>query len=287
MASTMANILITGATAGIGRVAALHLAARGHAVFASGRREDALGTLEKEGGGAIAGIAFDVTDEGAIAAARADIDRRTEGRGIDVLVNNAGYGQGGPLELLSDRQIRAQYETNVFGLLAVTRAFVPRMRERRAGRIVNIGSVAGSLALPFLGAYASTKHAVQGLTDSLRRELKPFGVHVSVVRPGAIRTEFGAGEAEGLRAFAGEQSPYKRSLDAFIAWHARLHPQAPEPIHVARAIEHAATAPRPRPYYVVPTSNYWILALQKLLPGSAVDAVLERVIGLPRRLAPG
>lgn len=281
----MARVLITGATAGIGRVTARHLAARGHLVFASGRREEALRALEAEAPGVV-GIPFDVTDEAAIAAARDQIDHRTEGRGVDALVNNAGFGQGGPLEMLSDRDIRAQYETNVFGLLAVTRAFLPRMRERGAGRVVNVGSVAGTVALPFLGAYASTKHAVQGLSDSLRRELKPFGVHVSVVRPGAIRTDFGFGEAEGLRACAGEDSPYRRPLSAFLPWHARLHPTAPEAIHVARAIEHAATARHPRPYYVVPLGNYWLLALQKLAPAVLLDAIVERVIGLPPRVGP-
>jgi len=280
----MATILVTGATAGIGRAAAFHLAERGHRVFASGRRQDALKALESEprAAGRITGVAFDVTDEDAVAAVRDRILAETEGHGLDALVNNAGYGQGGPLELVSDEELRAQYATNVFGLMNVTRAFLPQMRERGAGRIIHVGSVAGTFALPFLGAYASTKHAVQGLAEALRRELRPHGVHVSVVRPGAIRTEFGRTEAEGMRKHTGEGSPYRAQLEIFAPWHASLHPSAPEPHVVARAIEHAATAPRPRAYYVVPARNLGIVWLQKLLPARWQDWLMERIIGLHR-----
>ncbi len=276
----MARILITGATAGIGRVTALHLAALGHEVFASARRRDALEALASESGGRIRPLPFDVTDAASIQAAAKEIDECTAGYGIDALVNNAGYGQGGPLELVSDAELRAQYDTNVFGLLAVTRAFLPKMRERGSGRIVNVGSVAGSLALPFLGAYASTKHALQGLSESLRRELRPHGVQVVVIRPGAIRTGFGRVEAEGLGAYAGPGSPYRAQLERFMPWHARLHPTAPEPMAVARAIARAVGAARPRPYYVVPAHNLAAVWLQKLLPATWTDWILERVIGL-------
>jgi NAD(P)-dependent dehydrogenase (short-subunit alcohol dehydrogenase family) len=278
----MARILITGATAGIGRVTALHLAGRGHDVFASGRRREALESLEKEGGGRLRGLAFDVTDPAAITAAREEIDRQTSGSGLDVLVNNAGYGQGGPLEQLGDAELRAQYDTNVFGLMAVTRAFLPAMRARGAGRIVNVGSVAGTLALPFLGAYASTKHALQGLTDALRRELRPHGIQVCLIRPGAIRTGFGQGEAVGLERYAAEGEPYARQLRAFRRWHATLHPRAPEPITVARAIEHAAVAPRPRAVYVVPASSWGLIWMQRLVPTRWADRLIERVTGLDR-----
>ncbi len=276
----MAKVLITGATAGIGRETALHLANQGQEVFASGRREDALRSLEAESAGRIKGIAFDVTDPAAIDAARKQIEAETSGYGLDVLVNNAGYGQGGPLEQLSDAELRAQYDVNVFGLMAVTRAFLPQMRERGRGRIINVGSVAGSIALPFLGAYASTKHAVQGLSESLRRELRPHGVEVIVIRPGAIRTEFGQGEADGMEAFAGAESPYGQQVKTFMKWHGQLHPRAPKPSVVAEAIYHAATSRRPRPYYVVPLTNYGIIWLQKFLPTRWVDRVIETVTGL-------
>lgn len=277
----MSRILITGATAGIGREAALYLAHQGCEVFAAGRRTDALRSLEAESeGGKLRGLVLDVTDAVSIDAARERIFSETSGYGIDVLVNNAGYGQGGPLELVSDAELRAQYDTNVFGLMAVTRTFLPHMRERGSGRIVNVGSVAGTVALPFLGAYASTKHALQGLSDALRRELRPHGIHVSVIRPGAIRTEFGHTEQEGLAKYAQPGSPYQQQLDIFRRWHATLHPKAPKPIKVAQAIHAAATARRPRPYYVVPATNLGIVWMQKLLPTAWVDFVIDQVSGL-------
>lgn len=278
----MAKILITGATAGIGRVTALRLAAAGHEVFAAGRRKDALESLEAESGKKITGIPLDVTETSSVAAAAARVDEITDGYGLDVLVNNAGYGQGGPLELISDEELRAQYDTNVFGLMAVTRAFVPRMRARGRGRIINVGSVAGSLALPFLGAYASTKHAVQGLSEGLRRELRPFGVDVVVIRPGAIRTTFGRTEQVGLGKYATADSPYRADMKVFMKWHESLHPAAPDPVIVAKAIERAATISRPKPYYLMPSSTVAYVWLQKLLPTAWTDRILARAIGLRR-----
>src|SRR6185295_12953122 len=262
------------------RVTALHLARRGFRVLASGRRADALQTLVAEAGSGVEPVRMDVTDAASIAAARAEVDRLTAGRGLDALVNNAGYGQGGPLELLSDDELRAQYETNVFGLLRVTRAFVGPMRERRRGRIVHVGSVSGNLALPFLGAYASTKHALEALSDAMRLELRPFGVHVVLVKPGAIRTEFGETEKEGLRKYAGDGSPYAPLLRPFMAWHATFHPKAPGPEHVARAIERALTDATPRDRYFAPPRAAWLAFLRKTLPVRVGDTILLRLSGI-------
>jgi NAD(P)-dependent dehydrogenase (short-subunit alcohol dehydrogenase family) len=278
--ATKPTVLITGATRGIGRVTALHLAARGFRVFASGRGADALAALADESAGAVEGLPMAVTQPASVDAARAEVEQRTEGRGLDALVNNAGYGQGGPLEMIGDEGIRAQYETNVFGLLRVTRAFVGKMRERRSGRIVNVGSVAGHLALPFLGAYASTKHALEGLSDALRLELRPFGVHVVLVKPGAIHTEFGETEKEGLRRYAADGSPYALLLEAFIRWHATFHPTAPGPEHVARAIERALTDRSPRDRYHAPYRNAWLMRMRTRLPTRLTDALLEHLSGL-------
>src|SRR5262245_5781684 len=121
------NILITGATSGIGRFTALYLAQKGHRVFATGRSARALAELAKDAPASLETVTLDVTDDDSIAAARAEVDRRTEGRGLDVLVNNAGYGTAGPTELITDEDWRAQYDVNVFGLMAVTRAFLPQM----------------------------------------------------------------------------------------------------------------------------------------------------------------
>ena len=186
------SILITGATSGIGRDAAVRLARRGHLVLAGGRRPDALAALALAGQGRGAGLLeplpLDVTDPASVEAARELVDRRTGGRGLDVLVNNAGFALPGPLETLAERDLRELFDTNVFGLLAVTRAFVPAMRERGQGRVVNVGSIMGRVAMPLLGAYNATKHAAAAITDVLRMELAPFGITVVLVEPGAIRT---------------------------------------------------------------------------------------------------
>ena len=190
------SILITGATSGIGRDAALRLARAGHLVLAGGRRPDALAALAREARGRARGrlepVTLDVTDPASVGAARALAERRTGGRGLDVLVNNAGYALPGPLEALAERDLRQLFDTNVFGLLAVTRAFVPAMRERGQGRVVNVGSIMGRVAMPLLGAYNATKHAVAAMTDTLRMELAPFGITVVLVEPGAVRTGFAA-----------------------------------------------------------------------------------------------
>lgn len=274
------SVLITGATSGIGRVTALRLATCGFRVFASGRRVDALTALGEESGGVIEGVPMDITQPASVEAARSDIARRTDGHGVDAVVNNAGYGQGGPLELVTDEELRAQYETNVFGLMRVTRAFVGQMRQRRQGRIVNVGSVAGNIALPFLGAYASTKHALEGLSDALRLELRPFGVYVVLVKPGAIRTEFGETEKEGLRKYADARSPYASLLGPFMRWHATFHPSAPGPEHVAHAIERALTDRSPRDRYHAPYRNAWLMRMRTTLPTRLTDAIIARASGV-------
>src|SRR5690349_19373839 len=163
-----ATILITGATSGIGRHAALALSRAGHRVLAGGRRADALAELVRESGGAIAPVVLDVDDPGSIAAAVDEVDRLTAGAGVDVLINNAGYATVGALIELSDAALRAQFTTNVFGLMAVTRAFVPAMVARGRGRVINISSVSGRIPAPVLGAYHASKYAVEALSDALR-----------------------------------------------------------------------------------------------------------------------
>jgi NAD(P)-dependent dehydrogenase (short-subunit alcohol dehydrogenase family) len=202
------SILITGATSGIGRDAALRLARAGHLVLAGGRRADALATLAREGGGRLEPVVLDVTDPASVAAARELVDRRTGGRGLDVLVNNAGFALPGPLEALAEEDLRMLFDTNVFGLLAMTRAFLPGMRERGQGRVVNVGSIMGRVAMPLLGAYNASKHAVAALTDALRMELAPFGISVVLVEPGAIRTGFAARALAGLAPTA---TPIRRT----------------------------------------------------------------------------
>jgi short-subunit dehydrogenase len=185
------TVFITGATAGIGRTTALHLASLGHHVIASGRKPTELAKLAAEARG-LAGkldvIPLDVTQPDSIAAAVVEVTRLTGERGLDALINNAGFGVLGPTSEISDAEIRRQYETNVFGLMNVTRAFLPAMRARRAGRIINVSSVGGRITLPYFGVYNSTKYAVESLSDALRYELGPFGSTASRRRRTAARS---------------------------------------------------------------------------------------------------
>src|SRR5262249_40896828 len=133
---------------------------------------------------------LDLDDPASIEAAVAEIDRITNGHGLDALVNNAGFATAGALAELSDRDLRAQFETNVFGLMALTRALLPPMLARGAGRVVNVSSVSGRVPAPVLGAYHASKYALEALSDALRMELAPFGVRVVIVEPGATKSEF-------------------------------------------------------------------------------------------------
>lgn len=278
-ASSSRTVLITGATAGIGRTAALVLAAAGHHVIAAGRRVDALRALRAQAGGAIDVIVLDVTREDSIQVAEAEVDRLTGGRGIDVLVNNAGYGLVGPLEEISSSDLRAQFETNVFGLMAVTRAFLPAMRRRGSGRIVNVSSLGGRVTFPFMGAYNATKYALESLSDALRNELAPFGIAVSLVEPGAIHSEFANRAMATASAYGGPGSPYARVLARADETRRRFDATAAPPEVVARAIQHAVEARRPRVRYVVPFRTRFFLALFSWLPTRLTDWLLRAAFG--------
>lgn len=271
-------VLITGASSGIGEACAVHLAHKGFRVFAAARRLEKLKELSSLAGGRITPIEMDVTDEASVAYAVKTITE--EGVSLYGLVNNAGVSVMGPLEETSLADWRRQYETNVFGLMNVTRAVLPQMREAGKGRIINIGSVAGRVAAPFQGVYASSKHAVEGLSDSLRRELAPHGVKVSLIRPGFINTPFGHQEQEALAVFEDPGRPYAEQVKIFKAWHAKGHPSAPPPTVVAEAVYDALTAERPRARYAAPKKMLGALALRNLAPTFVADWLFERMTGL-------
>jgi len=279
------SVLVTGASSGIGEATAVHLAHKGFRVFAAARRIEKLNELSGLGAGRITPLAMDVTDDASIADALETI--AAEGLTLFGLVNNAGVSIMGPIESVPLNEWRRQYETNVFGLVNVTRAVLPQMRAAGRGRIINIGSVAGRIASPFQGVYASSKHAVEGLSDSLRRELAPHGVKVSVVRPGFINTPFGHQEQQALEPYAGEGEPYAEQVRIFKKWHAKGHPNAPSPMVVAEAVLHALTAERPHSRYTAPLKMLGALALRNLLPSAITDRILERVNGLNAYQPPG
>ncbi len=272
------SVLVTGASSGIGEATAIHLAHKGFRVFAAARSLDKLKTLSGLGAGRITPLEMDVTDEASIASALAEIS--DSGGALYGLVNNAGVGVMGPVEEVPPADWRRQYETNVFGLVNVTRAALPQMRATGRGRIINIGSVSGRIAVPFQGVYASSKHAVEGLSDALRRELAPHGVKVSLIRPGFINTPFGAQEQDELERYTG--GAYAEQIKIFKAWHAKGHPNAAGPIVVAEAVHQALTARRPHSRYTVPTKMLGFLALRNLAPSALTDRIFARVTGLDK-----
>lgn len=278
-------ILITGATTGIGKHAALHLARKGHRVIATGRNGRALAALKDEAGDLpLETVRLDVTNASSIEAAKAEIDHMTQGYGVDVLVNNAGYGAAAPLIESPDSEVRSQYETNVFGLLAVTRAFVPAMMERQSGRVINVSSVGGRVTMPLFGAYNSTKYAVESLSDALRLELAPFGISVSVVEPGPIKTEFSNRSVQDVAQYQDTSSRYVHVMLRADEIKKQADSMSADPIVVSRAIEKAAVGSRPRPRYVAPFSSSVGLFFMSMMPTRALDWVMRRLTGLSPRV---
>jgi NADP-dependent 3-hydroxy acid dehydrogenase YdfG len=280
MAGTQRQVLITGASSGIGRAAAIELAGRGHRVFASARRLAALEELAAAHAG-IAAVPLDVTDDASVAAAVRVVDELTAGHGLDVLVNNAGYALGGPIEALSSEAVEHQFQTNVFGLLRVTRAFLPSMRARGSGRLVNVSSVVGRVAFPGMGVYSATKFAVEALSDTLRMELAGFNIFVSLVEPGFVATDIGTASVEQAAAFPVRIDGYEELAAAAGTWVAKqVKDNSISPERVARRIADAATARRPKARYVLPASSKLLVSTMGALPAGAADRAKRRVLGL-------
>lgn len=263
--------MVTGAGTGIGRACALYLADEGFHILASGRRAEPLEKLAAEKPGQITPVQFDVTDPESVEAVVPGLSP------IDHVVNNAGIAVMGAIEAVPLDEWRRQFETNVFGVANVCRAVLPQMRQRGAGRIVNIGSVTGRLVPPFQGVYGSSKHALEGLTDALRREVAPFGIGVSLIRSGFVNTSFGDQEQEQLKKH--RMDAYGEHHDTYAKWHHEQgHKVAPDPVVVAQAVERALTDARPRTRYSCPPKATRLLLLRALLPARIVDGMIERTI---------
>src|SRR5687767_6026574 len=239
------SVLVTGCSSGIGRATAERLARGGWTVYASARR---LGTVADLDG--CRPLKLDVTDEGSMRAAVERIER--EEGAVGVLVNNAGYSQSGAVESVSIDVARMQFETNVFGLARLTQLVLPGMREQGWGRIVNVSSMGGELTFPGGGWYHASKHAVEALSDALRFELAGFGIDVVVIQPGLIRTRFADAAVGSIEAGDGPYARFDAAVGAATAGaydgaFARRLGEGPET--VAKAIERAMTAKRPRTRY--------------------------------------
>jgi NAD(P)-dependent dehydrogenase (short-subunit alcohol dehydrogenase family) len=279
--------LVTGASTGIGAATALRLDAAGWTVFAGVRREADGAALRGRSTSRLRPVILDVTDQATIAAARDTVAAAVGEAGLAGLVNNAGIAVAGPLEYLPLHDLRRQLEVNVVGLVAVTQAFLPLLRRAR-GRIVNVGSVSGLLAAPLTGAYCASKFAVEGLTDSLRRELRPFGLQVALVQPGDIATPIWERSATAGRALEAQLSAearerYGRAIAAAQAYVETVVRKASPAEEVAATIAAALTAARPRTRYLVGKNAAVQAWLARWTPDRTLDALLEREIGLPRK----
>jgi NADP-dependent 3-hydroxy acid dehydrogenase YdfG len=262
------TVLVTGASSGIGQATAIALARRGHQVFAAARREEVLKALAGQEPG-VRPVTLDVTDDDSVRAAWASIQDVTAGAGVDVLANVAGFALSGPVETLAGADVKRQFDTNVFGLLTMTRTVLPAMRERGSGRIINVSSLVGRVTFAGMGVYGATKYAVEALSDALRQEVAGLGVKVVIIEPGFVTTSLGEA-ADGQKAgdvpdaYAEMVARGDRYLTAQLA-------KGIAPERVARAIVRAAEDASPRARYVVPGSARLLIGLLTTLPDRASD----------------
>ena len=264
-------ILVTGASSGIGFDAAEAFARQGHRVYAAARRVERMEPLKALG---VVPLRMDVTDEASLEAGVRTV-LEAEGR-IDALVNNAGYGYFGAIENVPLEEARRQLEVNVFGLARLCQLVIPSMREQGSGRIVNISSVAGKTVLYFGGWYHVSKFSVEALSDALRMELKPFGIDVSMIEPGGIKTNWGIIAADHL-AESSKGTPYeaeglRESETMRKAYSMRL---LSNPSVVTRAISRAVNSRRPRARYRVGFGAGTLLFLHAILPTRWWDALFR------------
>lgn len=276
-------VLITGCSSGIGLCVAHGLQARGYPVYASARREQDVQRLQAEG---FEALQLDLDDSESIRNAVHELLQRTGGR-VFGLFNNGAYGQPGAVEDLRRDVLRAQFETNLFGTLELTNLLIPVMRRQGYGRIVQNSSILGLIALPYRGAYNATKFALEGLTDTLRLELRGTGIHVSLVEPGPILSRF---RENALLAF-------DRNIDTDSSVHTRTYaglvdrlrkegaaaPFTLGPEAVLEKVVHALESPRPKVRYYVTFPTYLFATLRRLLPHRLLDRVLLRTSGSGRR----
>jgi NAD(P)-dependent dehydrogenase (short-subunit alcohol dehydrogenase family) len=274
------SVLITGASTGIGRACTLHMDRQGWRVFAGVRKEEDAASLREAGSERMSPLILDVTDAGQIAAAAARIGEEVGEAGLDGLVNNAGIAVTGPLEALPIDDFRRQVEVNLTAHVAVTQAMLPAIRTAR-GRVVFITSIGGLMAFPMFGAYHAAKFGLEAVGDVFRQELRPWGISVSVVEPGSIDTpiwERGQQEADALltRIPADQGELYSKSIAAFRKVAEQTAARGISPEKVARAIEHALSARRPRTRYLVGLDAKVQARLRHVIPTRLLDRLVAR-----------
>jgi NAD(P)-dependent dehydrogenase (short-subunit alcohol dehydrogenase family) len=276
-AKTSKAVLVTGSSSGIGRATAEHLARAGHTVYATARRAEAIADLQAAG---CRTLALDVTDEASMAAAVEAVEAQ-EGA-VGALVNNAGYSQSGAIEQVPLDEVRRQFETNVFGLVRMCQLVLPGMRRQGSGRIVNVSSMGANFTFPGGGFYHATKYAVEAISDALRFEVKGFGVEVVIVQPGIIRTGFAEAATTALDEASPEGDGPYAEFDAAVAKSTRdVYEKGPAarlgggPEAVAKVIEKAITADRPRIRYRVTPSAHLLIKQRAVMS----DRMWDRFVG--------
>jgi NAD(P)-dependent dehydrogenase (short-subunit alcohol dehydrogenase family) len=270
MAGPPKAVLITGCSSGIGRAIAERLVAGGRRVYATARRPEAIADLAEKG---CETLTVDVTDEESMRAAVARVEE-TEGA-VGALVNNAGYGLSGAIEATPIDAVRRNFETNLFGYMRMAQLVLPGMRRQGSGRIVNMSSVAGRVTMPGSGPYSATKFAIEAMSDALRFEVRGFGVQVVIVEPGPIRTEFTATANAGLPDGDGAYADYHAAVAKADAEADQSKLLAGDPEDVARVVERAIAARRPRTRYRVTVPARLLPAIRRVLSDRAFDAFLR------------
>jgi NAD(P)-dependent dehydrogenase (short-subunit alcohol dehydrogenase family) len=263
-------VLVTGASSGLGRATATLLAGQGHRVF---------GTSRLPSGADLPGVemlVLDVREDASVDEAVESLMRQSTR--IDVLINNAGYLLSGAIEETTIEEAKAQFDTNFFGAVRMVRAVLPSMRAHGGGRIINIGSLAGLIGVPFEGFYSASKHALEGYTASLRHEVRPFGIHVSMVEPGFFRSELSGAKRTPARTVPEYESVRGRAMASFET--AIAH--GPDPALVAATIAQAVAAHVPRLHYRIGRDAVSVPMLMALLPQSLFERGLRRRFGLDR-----
>jgi NAD(P)-dependent dehydrogenase (short-subunit alcohol dehydrogenase family) len=270
-------IVVTGASTGIGAAAALALAEMGNVVFAGVRTDTDAERLANEHPN-LRPLRLDVTLHDTIAAAAQTV--RSTGVRLTGLVNNAGIVVAGPLEHVSESELRMQFDVNVLGQIAVTQAFLPQLRETR-GRIVFVGSVSGRIAMPYIALYSASKFALRALADGLRFELEPDGIAVALVEPGSVKTPIWRKGREGYQGrWDTLPARYQRAMQAVLEQTEREERTGIAPERVTRAIVDALFASKPRAHYFVSTSAWLGGSIVPLLPSRLRDAIFRKAMRL-------
>lgn len=262
-------VLITGASAGIGKETASYLAKNGYTVYGAARRVDKMEDLKKQG---VKVIGMDVTKEQSMQDAIKQI-AGNEGR-IDVLINNAGFGSYGAIEDVMMDDARYQLEVNVFGAARLTQLALPYMRKQQYGKIVNISSIGGKIAMPLGGWYHVSKFALEALSDSLRNEVKQFGIDVIVIEPGGIKSEWSGIAEENAMKVSGK-GVYKPMVEKFATMSARVNPNTPGPELIAQVIKKAIEAKNPQTRYHAGYLAGPMIYMRKILSDKMIDRVIK------------